>query len=866
MANVIQLKRGDEAQRTGFTPAAGEPIFVVDENKMYIGDGSTAVQSLSALGGDITIANGSNNRVMTATGSSGINGEANLTFDGSTLAVTGDATVSDDLGLVSDGALLTFGGNSEVKLTHVHDVGLTLTHTATGDGTPVVFQLKSEEDAIIADEVIASLEFAAGDSGGTDGATVAAGIHAIAEGTFAADANATKLVFTTGVSETAASSATAKMTLSSAGLLTLADDLVLKNSATIGAANDTDLLTLGSALLTVAGEVQMTTLDIGGTNVTSTAAELNILDGVTATATELNLIDGVTATTAELNYVDGVTSAIQTQIDSKGATAGSSSVVTTGALNSGSITSGFGTIDTGASNITTTGVGAFGSLDISGAIDVDGVTNLDNTDIDGTFTMDGTAFDVNATTTLALDNTNTTNGVSINTATADSPITIGNATSETTVSDNLTVSGNLTVTGNTTVVDILAGAVGNTIEFEGSGADGNETTLGVINPNADRTINLPNQDGTLGVFAAASTTQISSTPEELNVLDGITAVVGELNMLDIGTTAVGSAVASKVVAYDANLDFTGGRNITISGELDAATLDISGNMDLEGDIDVNGTSNLDAVDIDGALQIDAAFTSGVDGQGYDTKFFGDTASAYMLWDTSADDLILGGAARVVVPASGLVIGSTAMTSTAAELNFNDGVTLGTAIASKTVTTDANIDSTGMRNLTISGELDAATLDISGNMDLEGDIDVNGTSNLDAVDIDGALQIDAAFTSGVDGQGYDTKFFGDTASAYMLWDTSADDLILGGAARVVVPASGLVIGSTAVTSTAAELNVLDGITAVVGELNALDIGATAVGTAVASKAVILDSNKDYTGIRNLTITGALDGATIAGGTF
>jgi hypothetical protein len=41
---------------------------------------------------------------------------------------------------------------------------------------------------------------------------------------------------------------------------------------------------------------------VGGVAVTSTAAELNILDGVTATATELN-------------YVDGVTSAIQTQLD-----------------------------------------------------------------------------------------------------------------------------------------------------------------------------------------------------------------------------------------------------------------------------------------------------------------------------------------------------------------------------------------------------------------------------------------------------------------------------------------------------------------------------------------------------------------------
>jgi hypothetical protein len=49
--------------------------------------------------------------------------------------------------------------------------------------------------------------------------------------------------------------------------------------------------------------------------VTATAAEINILDGVTATAAEINILDGVTATTAEINYVDGVTSNIQTQLD-----------------------------------------------------------------------------------------------------------------------------------------------------------------------------------------------------------------------------------------------------------------------------------------------------------------------------------------------------------------------------------------------------------------------------------------------------------------------------------------------------------------------------------------------------------------------
>ena len=65
------------------------------------------------------------------------------------------------------------------------------------------------------------------------------------------------------------------------------------------------------------GEVNATTLQIGGTSITATAAELNIMDGVTATASELNIMDGVTATTAELNHCDGVTSNIQTQLDAK---------------------------------------------------------------------------------------------------------------------------------------------------------------------------------------------------------------------------------------------------------------------------------------------------------------------------------------------------------------------------------------------------------------------------------------------------------------------------------------------------------------------------------------------------------------------
>ena len=186
----------------------------------------------------------------------------------------------------------------------------------------------------------------------------------------------------------------------------------------------------------------------------------------------------------------------------------------------------------------------------------------------------------------------------------------------------------------------------------------------------------------------------------------------------------------------------------------------------------------------------------------------------------------------------ITIGSAAIAE--AELELLDGLTAGTAIASKVVTTDASIDTTGQRNLTISGELDAATLDISGNADID------GTTNLDAVDIDGAVQLDATLTVGANDQGYDIIIYGDTASANLTWDTSVDDLIFNGAARAVIPDGQLVLGSTAVTSTAAELNLLDGVSGLVqadltklaaldataAEINLIDGGTSAGTTAVA----------------------------------
>jgi hypothetical protein len=150
-------------------------------------------------------------------------------------------------------------------------------------------------------------------------------------------------------------------------------------------------------------------------------------------------------------------------------------------------------------------------------------------------------------------------------------------------------------------------------------------------------------------------------------------------------------------------------------------------------------------------------------------------------------------------------------------------------------------------LTLDGsEAGAATFNdkvVATELDISGNCDIDGTTNLDAVDIDGAVQLDATLTIGADDQGYDVILYGDTASANLTWDTSVDDLILNGAARIVIPDGQLVLGSTAVSSTAAELNLLDGVSGLVqAELNIVDGGTSATSTTLvdADRVVVNDN--------------------------
>src|SRR6056300_890378 len=63
--------------------------------------------------------------------------------------------------------------------------------------------------------------------------------------------------------------------------------------------------------------------------------------------------------------------------------------------------------------------------------------------------------------------------------------------------NDLTLAGDLTVNGTTTTVNSTTIEITNSFTFEGSTADANETVFGVVDPTADRTINLPDASGTI---------------------------------------------------------------------------------------------------------------------------------------------------------------------------------------------------------------------------------------------------------------------------------------------------------------------------------------------------------------------------------
>jgi cytoskeletal protein CcmA (bactofilin family) len=495
---------------------------------------------------------------------------------------------------------------------------------------------------------------------------------------------------------------TAMPNLTSVGTLTtLTVDNVIINGTTIGHTSDTDLITLADGIATVAGEVSVTTLDIGGTNVTSTAAELNIVDGGTS-ATSTTLADAErVVVTDNGTMVQVALTDFETYFESALDTL--SNVTTIGTLDSGAISSGFGNIDIGSStaNFGATTVDSLsasdGNITNVGDIALDSIS-ADGTDINVAISDNsGTAFTIKqgSDAYFIVDTGNSSESISIGTGISGTAITLGHSTSEVTVADNLTVTGDLTVSGTTTTV--------------------NSTT---VNLN-DHNIVLDSGNSTSAVINGAGITIEGGSGDDATFTYNTTGPQFELKL--------GSSFEDLQTA-----------------KLTATELDISGDADIDGTLEadaitVNGTA-LNTV-IAGVTVTDATNSAHVlvtDNESTDednliTFVENGTSSTGNVGLEMDGDLTYN-------PSTGRLTATqlAGTLQTAAQANVTSLGTLTTLTVDNVIingstighTSDTDLMTVASGVLTVAGEVDATSLDISG------DADIDGTLEADAITVNG----------------------------------------------------------------------------------------------------------------------------------
>jgi len=362
-------------------------------------------------------------------------------------------------------------------------------------------------------------------------------------------------------------------------------------------------------------------------------------------------------------------------------------------------------------------------------------------------------------------------------------------------SGNVTIGQNLTVSGTTTTIDSNTINITDSFVFEGSTADAHETTLNVVDPTADRTITLPNVSGTVPVLAAASTTQITATPDELNFIDGgatigTTAIADGDGIIhnDGGTMKVTSAATFKTY-FQEGIDSS------------SAADDISA-----GDAAVNITTSSGNITIDAAANDSDIIFKGTD----------DSSDITMLTLDGSDAGSATFNNKVIVGDGKLVLNSTAVTSTAAELNLLDGVS---GLVQADLTKLAAVDSTAAELNIVDGgtsatsttvaDADRVVLNDNGTMvqvavtDLAAyfDDEITAMPNLTSVGTLTTLTVDNVITNG--------STIGHTDDTDLM--TVADGILT---VAGEVSMTTLDIGGTNVTATAAELNYSDGVTSAI----------------------------------------------------
>ena len=361
---------------------------------------------------------------------------------------------------------------------------------------------------------------------------------------------------------------------------------------------------------------------------------------------------------------------------------------------------------------------------------------------------------------------------------------------------------------------------------------------------------------------------VTATTAELNIMDGVTSTASELNLVD-GITA-GTVSASKAVIVDSNKDLTGFRNLTISGDLTVSGDDITMGTNTAGNLLVADGTNFNSIAVGDLSEISSVASDdvlmAVDTSGGGLKkisrstlvsgLASSSALSNVVEDTSPQlggDLDMNGADIVTTSNADLELAPNGTGHVTVKGNTNSGaIQFNCESNSHGQIVKAQPHSAGVTNELL--------LPAGSNSTLVSLVSTDTLTNktlttpvIAEIDSGADITLDATADIILDAGGGDFNFKDDGTEILRISNSSSDVII-----RPVVDAKDLIfqqrdgtevarvedngtfnivtdklaINGTAVTSTAAELNILDGVTSTATELNIMDGDTSASSTTLA----------------------------------